>query len=521
MAYLRPGVYVDETLNPISTNDDQTTEFIGAFVGANPVGPDEPMLISSWSEYSRYFGGLQTADDLLPLGVYQYFQHGGGKCYVARAVPADSTKAELTLEDRQEQTGEGTGGPQPVLRAISKMSGICGNDLKVTIEADDDLTGSFNLIVKYKTTVIDRYNEVSMDPTSPRNAVSLVNSSTYGSKMVTLESQVDTSVPWTVAMTPAVTQDAPLENGTDGTEDVDLAATAYKLAGVPYLLNMNLPGCTENDVLSEIIKWGEYTRQVYVFVDTPLQTSGTTPEGAVYAYQSMSPISNVGTTPMPLVVSSYGAVYGPWIEAADPLSSTVGATRMMSPAAAVMGVAARIDQEYGPYRTPGGEEGYLRSVVKTEFRFSDSQLDTLNQSHINIIRELPGAGFCIMGGRTLKKGYPDRYVSVRRFLMYLTQLFVLNTRFAVFEANTPVLWATLSTVIKQRLQDIAQAGWLMGTGEGDGYVVVCDETNNTTATVDNGEVHIDVGVALARPAEFVAIHISQYDGGTNVEETTA
>ncbi|WP_371590920.1 hypothetical protein [Streptomyces sp. NBC_00470] len=520
MAYLRPGVYVDETLKPISTNDSPTTEFVGAFIGENPAGPDKPMLISSWSEFTRYYGGLKTGSDLLPLAVYQYFANGGGKCYVARAVPSDSTKAEITLDDRQEDDGSGTAGPQPVLRVISKMSGTCGNTLAVTIEADDDVTGSFNFLVSFNGTVVDRFNEVSMDPTSPRNAVSLINSTTYGSQYVTLESELADDSAWTVPQTPAVVQSVPLEGGVDGTETPDLPTTAYQLDGVPYLLNMNFPGVTD-DTLSEVIKWAEYSRKAFIFIDTPLQTSGTTSEGAVYAYESMSPISNVGTTPPPLYSSSYAAIYGPWLECADPLSSTVGATRMMSPAAAVIGVAARIDREYGPYRTPGGEEAYIRNAVRAEYRFTDTQLDSLNQSHVNVIRELTGAGFCIMGGRTLKKGYPDRYVAVRRLLMYLTEQFVQTTRFALFEANTPTLWHTLSTLLKQLLQGIAQAGWLMGTGEGDGYVVVCDETNNTTATVDNGEVHIDVGLALARPAEFIAIHISQYDGGTSVEEASA
>ena len=34
--------------------------------------------------------------------------------------------------------------------------------------------------------------------------------------------------------------------------------------------------------------------------------------------------------------------------------------------------------------------------------------------------------------------------------------------------------------------------------------------------IDNGEVNMEIGVALQRPAEFVIIKIGQYDGGTTV-----
>ena len=53
MAVLRPGVYVEETLNPVAPVVGPNSASIGAFIGANDRGPvGTPTLITSWSQYT-------------------------------------------------------------------------------------------------------------------------------------------------------------------------------------------------------------------------------------------------------------------------------------------------------------------------------------------------------------------------------------------------------------------------------------------------------------------------------------
>jgi phage tail sheath protein FI len=56
----------------------------------------------------------------------------------------------------------------------------------------------------------------------------------------------------------------------------------------------------------------------------------------------------------------------------------------------------------------------------------------------------------------------------------------------------------------------------VGASPNDAFFVKCDSDNNTALTIANGQVVIEVGVALQRPAEFIVIRISQYDGGAVV-----
>jgi phage tail sheath protein FI len=57
-------------------------------------------------------------------------------------------------------------------------------------------------------------------------------------------------------------------------------------------------------------------------------------------------------------------------------------------------------------------------------------------------------------------------------------------------------------------------GGLKGNTTSEAFYVVCNSTNNTPTTVEDGQVNIEVGVALQNPAEFIVITVSQWAGGS-------
>jgi phage tail sheath protein FI len=59
------------------------------------------------------------------------------------------------------------------------------------------------------------------------------------------------------------------------------------------------------------------------------------------------------------------------------------------------------------------------------------------------------------------------------------------------------------------LQGIWQQGVLQGDTADQAYFVECDSGNNTPTSIASGEVHIQVGLALNSPAEFIVIDINQ------------
>jgi phage tail sheath protein FI len=53
---------------------------------------------------------------------------------------------------------------------------------------------------------------------------------------------------------------------------------------------------------------------------------------------------------------------------------------------------------------------------------------------------------------------------------------------------------------------------LFGTTEAEAFYVKCDETNNPREVRDAGQVTIEIGVAVVKPAEFVIFRICQWAG---------
>jgi phage tail sheath protein FI len=115
-----------------------------------------------------------------------------------------------------------------------------------------------------------------------------------------------------------------------------------------------------------------------------------------------------------------------------------------------------------------------------------------------------------MGGRTLlQDGTANRYINMRRSLIYIEKRLNDLAQFAVFENNTETLWSRLVTVLGGFLNEYRNQGGLRGTTPDAAFYVKCDDENNTAATIAAGEVHVEIGVALEYPAEFVVINLSQ------------
>ena len=89
--YLTPGVYVEEIdrgSKPLAPAGTAVAAFVGFTAKAPNDDPDDPFgikprFVSSWAQYTALYGGF-TANAILPLSVYGYFNNGGGSCYIVR-----------------------------------------------------------------------------------------------------------------------------------------------------------------------------------------------------------------------------------------------------------------------------------------------------------------------------------------------------------------------------------------------------------------------------------------------------
>ena len=123
-----------------------------------------------------------------------------------------------------------------------------------------------------------------------------------------------------------------------------------------------------------------------------------------------------------------------------------------------------------------------------------------------------------MGARTLKSGASDRYVPIRRSLIYIKSNVIQLSQFAVFEPNTADTRAVVESTLERFLTEAWQRGVLKGTSATEAFYVVCDDSNNDATSVSQGIVNVEVGVSLITPAEFIVIKVGQFEGGTTATE---
>lgn len=424
--------------------------------------------------------------------------------------------------------GTGTAATKAALVPVNALSltalgaGTYGNSIYVDI-TPSWTSGHFHLFVKdgsaAASAIVERWQDVSLNPADGRYAVALINSPSGGSKYVTIANllppgspTVGTGATPDASWYPVATTAAPLAGGTDGTATVNLATATSQLDTLAGMLTLNLPATSDATTINAVLAWAETRGNAFVIIDPPASPTSDGPTASA-AYLALMPASAV-TGPSPYASSSYGAVYGPWLQAADPAGMSVSSTRLLPPGGAMAGLYAAADLAQGPHVAAAGTDYPLVGVLGVEHLFNNTQLDDLNQSGFNVIRPVPQAGICAMGVRTPRPGLPDRYIPVRRTLIYIKTALITATRFAIFKPNGPDLWSTLLEIGRQNCEAFLAAGLLKGASSTDAFFIVCDDTINTANTVANGELHMQVGVAVASPAEFVIIDIGIYQGGS-------
>jgi hypothetical protein len=278
--------------------------------------------------------------------------------------------------------------------------------------------------------------------------------------------------------------------------------TLPRLDSVVGPLVLNLPNVTAYASVNAVLDYAGTRGDVFVVIDTVVGASVSTALSTVAGYTSSS--------------KKYGAAYYPAITIADPGSRT-GGTVDITPGGSVCAIYVSTDTKRGAYKAPAGTATRLADAVSV-VGLSNSEYDTISAADtpINVIRYIPGTGICVMGARTLSSTYADKYVPVRRTLIYLRRQLTTLTQFSVFEPNDQNTWSKVTSTIENFLYQYWNQGGLYGNTPSAAYYVKCDADTNTQAARDAGELRIEVGVALQKPAEFVIIKIGQLDGGATV-----
>jgi phage tail sheath protein FI len=536
-----PGVYIQEVESPVHTIAPVPTATT-AFIGRALRGPvNEPVLIHSFGDFQRLFGGLWT-ESQLGYAISDFFLNGGSDAVIVRLFnPQNGNKAVLKLPADSDSTldleakDEGSWGNKllarveqipamipvkakpnqrqanPVLQQVRDQLGLTAESNDVfTLIIRDDATGTTEVfpnitvvesprridrVLKYESNLVrlkDGWKESPPQPTPHADPVE--------GKTIWTDDNAHT----------AVIEEDQVDDGDnlesaqfEGNEEEKKGIYALEKADIFNLLVIP-PYTSSNDVdpnvLSKALAYC-VKRRALLLVDPPKSwtSKDTAKEG--FPIQDLAPSENA-------------VVYFPRVLKANPLRQNQ--IEEFAPGGIVAGVMARTDRQRGVWKAPAGLGATLAGVNALSVQLTDAENGELNPLGINCLRQMPAAGYVVWGARTTvgddRLASQWKYIPVRRLALFIEESLYRGTHWAVFEPNDEPLWSQLRLNIGVFMHGLFRQGAFQGQSPKDAYFVKCDSTTTTQADIDRGIVNIVVGFAPLKPAEFVVLYIQQMAG---------
>jgi phage tail sheath protein FI len=498
-SYLAPGVYMEEVSSG-SRPIEAVGTAVAAFVGFAEKGPvDEPVLVTSWTQFKRSFGDFVEGYHLAHA-VYGYFLNGGGTAYVVRVGGAGSDTAPIAelpsaVDGRAALT---VSARQPETAGISVEVQPAGEP------ADD----AFKLVVKQGGQPVETFDNV----TTRRGANNVVTVVRTQSKLITVEDTKGKAL-----AVPQFGEVALPAGGADVVSAGDYVGNSADRTGfggleaiddVTMLCVPDLMAAYQHGKISlEDVKAVQLAMIAHCELMSDRVAILDTPPGLNAQRVKEWRMDFTGYD------SKYAAMYWPWIKVADPVA---GKQVFVPPSGHMAGIWARNDANRGVHKAPANE--VVRGAVTLELNITKGEHDTLNPVAVNCIRAFPGQGIRVWGARTLSSDPEWRYLNVRRLFNYVEKSILQGTNWVVFEPNDPKLWDSVKRTITMFLRRVWRDGALFGRTPAEAFFVKCDEENNPPENRDAGILTVELGIAPVKPAEFVVFRISQFSEGASLEE---
>ena len=180
----------------------------------------------------------------------------------------------------------------------------------------------------------------------------------------------------------------------------------------------------------------------------------------------------------------------------------------------IAGLCARSDANNFPWFSPAGtSRGAILNAVKLAYNPDKSERDRLYSNRVNPVIFSPGAGIVLFGDKTSfgKASAFDR-INVRRLFIYLEDAISAAAKDQLFEFNDEITRTNFVNIVEPFLRDVQAKRGIFD------FVVVCDETNNTAAIIDNNEFVADIFIKPARSINFIGLTFVATRTGVSFEE---
>ena len=180
----------------------------------------------------------------------------------------------------------------------------------------------------------------------------------------------------------------------------------------------------------------------------------------------------------------------------------------------IAGLCARNDINNFPWFSPAGTtRGAILNAVKLAYNPSKTQRDRLYSNRINSVIFTPGSGIVLFGDKTgLAKSSAFDRINVRRLFIYLENAISAAAKDQLFEFNDETTRSNFVNIVEPFLRDVQAKRGVQD------FRVICDETNNTAAIIDNNDFVADIFIKPARSINFIGLTFVATRSGVSFDE---
>jgi phage tail sheath protein FI len=548
-----PGVQVNEidatnVVPAVSTS-------IGGFAGSFNWGPvEEVITVSSENELAATFGSPDDNTAKYFLVAASFLKYGNALKVVRVASGHDNATSDGTGQLIKNEDDYDNAGALSVGNWVAKYPGVLGNSLKVSMISADitnfsgwaysssfdaEPTTSQYAIDQGKASakdelhiaVVDEDGAISGTPGTVLETFAFVSqgsdaknsdgTSNFYKDVINTQSQYiwwaghDSSLSdageTIAANTTFTTNTAAIEGSLSGGSDdnaptVGEIATGYDLLEDADTVDVNLLFATPDangaeTIAEDLISIVNARKDCMAFVSPPIEDTvgSSTPATDVKAFAdglTSTSYASCDSTAL-YVYDKYNDVYR-WIGAAGHHA----------------GLCANTDSVADAWFSPAGvNRGQLLGVTKLAFNPKKADRDTLYKARVNPIVSLPGQGTLLFGDKTLlsRPSAFDR-INVRRLFIALEKAVSTAAKAQLFEFNDEFTRAQFRNLVEPFLRDVNGRRGLT-----DG-LVVCDETNNTSAVIDGNRFVADIFIKPSRSINFITLNFVATRSGVEFSE---
>jgi len=180
----------------------------------------------------------------------------------------------------------------------------------------------------------------------------------------------------------------------------------------------------------------------------------------------------------------------------------------------IAGLCARTDDTNDPWWSPAGlTRGQIKNVVRLSFNPDKTDRDELYKNRINPVASFTGAGTMLYGDKTAQaKPSSFQQINVRRLFITLEKAIATMARAYLFEFNDSFTRADFVSKVTPFLRDVQSRRGV------EGFVVVCDTTNNTPQVINSNSFVGDIYIKPNRSINFITLNFVSVNSGVEFSE---